>query len=165
MDKDGHIIDYLEGKKDLAHKIIRTVGNSYDKFSEDSLRILRAIRFATILDFSLDEEAYEAIKRTKDLLTDLSYTRKKEELDKIFTSPNFRKGIKLLLDLELDKVLEIPNLYKVLDSDVTSSIGIWSILNVGDKYPFNKNEMDLIENVNEVIKLDNLNPSVLYKYQ
>ena len=164
MDKDGHIIDYLEGKKDLAHKIIRTVGNSYDKFSEDSLRILRAIRFATILDFSLDEEAYEAIKRTKDLLTDLSYTRKKEELDKIFTSPNFRKGIKLLLDLELDKVLEIPNLYKVLDSDVTSSIGIWSILNVGDKYPFNKNEMDLIENVNEVIKLDNLNPSVLYKY-
>lgn len=164
MDKDGHIIDYLEGKKDLAHKIIRTVGNSYDKFSEDSLRILRAIRFATILDFSLDEEAYEAIKRTKDLLTDLSYTRKKEELDKIFTSPNFRKGIKLLLDLELDKVLEIPNLYKVLDSDVTSSIGIWSILNVGDKYPFNKNEMDLIDSVNEVIKLDNLNPSVLYKY-
>ena len=164
MDKDGHIIDYLDGKKDLAHKIIRTVGNSYDKFSEDSLRILRAIRFATIFDFELDEEVCEAIKETKELLVNLSYTRRKEELDKIFTSPNFRKGIKLLIDLGLDKELEIPNLYKVLDSDVTSLIGIWSILNVGDKYPFNKNEMDLIDSVNEVVGLDNLNPSVLYKY-
>ena len=164
MDKKGHVIDHLGGKVDLAHKIIRTVGNSYDKFTEDSLRILRAIRFATILDFDLDEEAYEAIKETKGLLVNLSYARKKEELDKIFTSPNFKKGIQLLLDLGLDEELEIPNLSKVLDSDVTSSIGIWSILNVGDKYPFNRNEMDLIDNVNTVIELDNLNPSVLYKY-
>ena len=164
MDKDGYIVDHLGGRRDLDAKIIKTVGNSFDKLSEDSLRILRAIRFATILDFDLDEEVYEAIKKTKSLLSNLSYSRKKDELDKIFTSPNFRKGIKLLLDLGLDKELEINNLYKVLDSDVTSSIGIWSILNVGDKYPFNKNEMDLIDNVNKVMKLDNLNPSVLYKY-
>lgn len=164
MDKDGYIVDHLGGRRDLDARIIKTVGNSFDKLSEDSLRILRAIRFATILDFDLDEEVYEAIKKTKSLLSNLSYSRKKDELDKIFTSPNFRKGIKLLLDLGLDKELEITNLYKVLDSDVTSSIGIWSILNVGDKYPFNKNEMDLIDNVNKVMKLDNLNPSVLYKY-
>ena len=164
MDKDGYIIDHLGGKKDLDSKIIRAVGDSLEKFREDSLRILRAIRFATILDFNLDEDTFDAIKKTKGLLANLSYNRKKDELDKIFTSPNFRKGIRLLLDLGLDKELEIPNLYKVLDSEVTSSIGIWSILNVGDKYPFNKNEMDLIDNVNKVIELDNLNPSVLYKY-
>ena len=164
MDKDGYIIDHLGGKKDLDSKIIKTVGNSVDKFSEDSLRILRAIRFATILDFNLDEETYDAIKKTKELLSNLSYERKKEELDKIFTSPNFRKGIRLLIDLGLDKELKIPNLYKVLDSDVTSSVGIWSILNVGDIYPFNRNELDLIDNVNRVVELDNLNPSVLYKY-
>ena len=164
MDKNGQIIDHLNAKSDLANKIIRTVGNSLDKFSEDSLRILRAIRFATILDFDLEIEAYEAIKNTKSLLSNLSYERKKEELDKIFVSPNFRKGIKLMIDLGLDKELEMPNLCKVLDSGVTSSIGVWSILNVGDKYPFNKNEMDLIDNVNKVIELDNLNPSVLYKY-
>ena len=164
MDKDGHIVDYLNGKADLDNRIIKTVGNSIGKFTEDSLRILRAIRFATILDFDLDLETSEAIKNTKNLLSNLSYTRKKEELDKIFTSPNFKKGIRLLIDLGLDKELEIPNLYKVLETDVTSSIGIWSILNVGDKYPFNKNEMDLIEGVNTVVELDNLNPSVLYKY-
>lgn len=164
MDKDGYIIDKLGGKKDLESRIIKTVGNSEDKFSEDSLRILRAIRFATILDFDLDEEVKEAIIKTGKLLSNLSYNRKKSELDKIFTSPNFRKGIQLLLDLGLDGILEIPNLYKVLDSDVSSSIGIWSILNVGDKYPFNKNEFDIIDNVNKVVELDNLNPSVLYKY-
>ena len=164
MDKDGYIIDHLGGKEDLNKKIIRTVGNSFDKFEEDSLRILRAIRFATILDFNLDEEVIEAIKKTKGLLSNLSYARKKCELDKMFTSPNFKKGIKLLIDLGLDRELEIPNLYKVLETDVTSSIGIWSILNVGDKYPFNKNELDLIDSVNTVVELDNLNPSVLYKY-
>ena len=164
MDKDGYIIDNLGGRKDLESRIIKTVGNSVDKFTEDSLRILRAIRFATILDFNLDEEVKDAIIKTRDLLSNLSYNRKKEELDKIFTSPNFRKGIQLLLDLGLDKTLDIPNLSKVLDSDVSSSIGIWSILNVGDKYPFNKNEFDIIDNVNKVVELDNLNPSVLYKY-
>lgn len=164
MDKSGHIIDYLGGKKDLDDRIIKTVGNSLDKFNEDSLRILRAIRFATILDFDLDIEVSESIKNTKGLLSNLSYSRKKEELDKIFTSPNFKKGIRLLLDLGLDKELEIPKLSKVLETDVTSSIGIWSILNVEDKYPFNKNEIDLIGSVNKAVELDNLNPSVLYEY-
>ena len=164
MDKDGYIIDHLDGRKDLNKRLIRTVGDSYLKFEEDSLRILRAIRFATILDFDLDKEVVDAILKTKHLLSNLSYSRKKSELDKIFTSPNFKKGIKLMLDLGLDEDLEIPNLSKVLDSSVSSSIGIWSILNVGDKYPFNKNEIDLIDNVNTVVKLDNLNPSVLYKY-
>ena len=110
MDKDGYIIDNLGGRKDLESRIIKTVGNSVDKFTEDSLRILRAIRFATILDFNLDEEVKDAIIKTRDLLSNLSYNRKKEELDKIFTSPNFRKGIQLLLDLGLDKTLDIPNL-------------------------------------------------------
>lgn len=164
MDKDGYIIDHLLGREDLNKRLIKTVGNSYDKFLEDSLRILRAIRFATILDFNLDDDVVDAIKRNKDLLKDLSYTRKKEELDKIFASSNFKKGIKLLLDLGLEEVLEIPNLYKVLDSDVTSSLGVWAILNVCDIYPFNKNEMDLIDSINEVLVLDNLDYGVLYKY-
>ena len=85
-------------------------------------------------------------------------------MDKIFTSPNFKNGIKLLIDLGLDIELEIPNLSKVLETDVTSSIGIWSILNVTDKYPFSKNDSDLISGINEVLELDNLDPVVLYKY-
>ena len=56
IDANGNTIDLLDAKKDLDKKIIRTVGNSASKISEDALRILRAIRFATTLNFSLDEE-------------------------------------------------------------------------------------------------------------
>lgn len=164
MDENGEILDYLGGKEDINKKIIRTVGNANDKFNEDSLRILRAIRFATILDFSLSNDIVEAIKNNKYLLKNLSYYRKKSELDKIFTSPNYKIGIKLLLDLGLDEELEIPNLKSVLDSSTSSLIGIWSILNVTDKYAFNNNELDLINTINEVINLNNLDPVNLYKY-
>lgn len=164
MDQDGNIIDMLEGKKDIDDKIIRTVGDSSAKFEEDTLRILRAIRFATILNFKLSDEVKEGILKTKELLHNLSYYRKKEELDKIFTSPNYKNGIKLLLELGLDKELEITNLSNVLDSNTSSLIGIWSILNVTDKYPFNKNELDLIKNINKAINLDNIDSLNLYKY-
>lgn len=164
MDENGKIIDFLDGKKDLDKKIVRTVGDPYDKFSEDSLRILRAIRFATILGFSLEEETKAAILKTKHLLKDLSYYRKKCELEKIFTSLNYKDGIKLLLELGLDKELEIFNLSKVLETGVISLIGIWSILDVCPKYPFNKNELNLIQAVHQVMELNNFDPMVLYRY-
>ena len=164
MDENGNIIDLLNGKEDINNHIIMTVGNPNDKFSEDSLRILRAVRFATILDFDLNDEVVVAIKQCKYLLKNLSYFRKKEELDKIFTSPNYKRGIKLLLDLGLDEDLDISNLDKVLESGTRSLIGIWSILNVADKYPFNKNELDLIKNINSVLELNNSDPLTLYKY-
>ena len=164
MDKDGRILDYLGGKEDLNNHIIKSIGIASDKFTEDPLRILRAIRFSTILNFNLDEEVISSIKETKYLLKNLSYNRKKEELDKIFTSPNYKNGIKLLLELGLDKELEINNLNKVLNSISTNSIGIWSILNVCDNYPFNKNELELIDNINKVLKLDVFDKKVLYKY-
>ena len=164
MDQDGKILDYLGGQEDINNKVIRTVGSADDKFKEDCLRILRAVRFATILDFSLTDEIIDAINKNKYLLRNLSFSRKKSELEKIFTSPNYKKGIKLLLSLGLDKELEIPNLSKVLLSSTSSLIGIWSILNVTDKYPFNKNELDLISDINKTIKLNNLDPYNLYVY-
>ncbi len=164
MDSKGKIIDMLDGRKDIDNGIVNTVGDATSKFSEDALRILRAVRFATILNFKLSDEVVEGIKKTKELLHNLSYFRKKEELDKIFTSPNYKNGIKLLLELGLDKELEIPNLNKVLDSNTSSLIGIWSILNVTDKYPFNKNELELIKNINLAMNLDNTDPMNLYNY-
>ena len=164
MDEDGKILDYLHGREDLENKIIRCVGDSFAKFNEDSLRILRAIRFATILDFKLDDQLISAIKKTKHLLNNLSFFRKKEELEKIFTSTNYKKGIQLLLDLELDKELGISNLDKVLITDTSNLMGIWSIIDTTKTYPFNRNEIELINKINEVMDLDNLDPVVLYNY-
>ncbi len=164
MDENGNILDYLGGQRDLQDKMIRAVGNAYDRLSEDCLRILRAIRFATIFDFTLDEDIKDNIYKTKHLLSNLSYQRKREELDKIFTSTNCRKGIELLLQFGLDKELEIPNLAKVLDSGAVSLIAIWTILDVEDVYPFPKCELDLIHRVKEVLQYNINDPFTLYQY-
>lgn len=164
MDSDGNILDYLGGRKDIDNRIINTVGDANDKFAEDSLRMLRAIRFATILNFNLSEDVKKAILNKKYLLKKLSYFRKKTELEKIFISPNRNDGVKLLLELGLDEDLELPKLRELNANDTCSLIGIWSFLNVADKYPFNKNELELIKEINCVYKLNNFDPHVLYKY-
>ena len=162
INKDGEIIDFLGGRSEIDSRVVKTVGDAKTRFEEDSLRILRAVRFATLLDFELDKETRDAIIDTRELLKNLSYYRKKEELDKIFGSSNADKGISLLLDLGLDKYLELDNLDKV--TCTSSLIGVWSILNVVDKYPFNSNERELIKNINEAFLLNNLDPMALYKY-
>ena len=162
INKDGEIIDFLGGRSEIDNRIVKTVGDAKTRFEEDSLRILRAVRFATLLDFELDKETREAIIETRELLRNLSYYRKKEELDKIFSSSNADKGIQLLLDLGLDRYLELDNLDKV--TCTSSLIGVWSILNVVDKYPFNSNERELITNINDAFLLNNLDPTALYKH-
>lgn len=163
MDKNGNILDYCEGKKDIENKEINTVGNSNEKFEQDSLRILRAIRFATSLNFKLSSDVKEAIINNKHLLKTLSFSRKKQELDKIFLSPNARYGVDLLLELGLDKELEIYNLDKiVLCNDI---IGIWASLDISDKYKpeFSSNEKTIIKEVKDIVK-SGINNLTLYKY-
>ncbi len=163
IDKTGKILDPLGGKKDIEKKIINTVGDSNYKFSQDSLRILRAIRFATILNFQLSDEVKSAIINNKSLLKNLSYSRKRQELDKIFASANSKYGVDLLLEFGLDKELEIYNLDKInLNNDI---IGIWSSLDVSDKYKqaFSSNEKAIIKDVKEVLKLG-INSYTLYRY-
>ena len=162
MNANGEIIDYLGGEEDLRKRIIKSVGDAKVKFEEDALRILRAVRFATILDFTLDSEVIEAIKATKNFIQDLSYERKKEELDKIFSSSNAYKGVQLLLELGLDKDLELERLKDITPNN--NSIGIWSILNVMDKYPFSNNEKELISSINGAMSHNNLDPMSLYTY-
>ena len=162
MDKYGNVIDMLNGQEDLENREINTVGNSEYKFREDSLRILRAIRFATILDFSLSSDVKQAILKTKQYVKKLSYQRKKEELNKIFSSKHVRYGVRLLLELGLDQELELYNLSKINNFD--DLMGIWAQLDVEDLYPFSRNEKEIISNINKVLILDNLDPRVLYKY-
>ena len=162
MDEEGKIVDLLNGQEDLKNGVIRTVGVSKERFEEDVLRILRAVRFATILDFRLDSEVIDAIKDTRELLRGLSYNRKKEELDKIFGSSNANKGVELLLGLGLDKYLELDNLSKV--KCTSSLIGVWTVLDVLDKYPFSANERELITACKEALNYNNLDPYTLYRF-
>jgi len=103
----GKFVDLIGAKKDLDNKIIKTVGNSDLKISEDILRSLRAIRFATILNFKLSEELKNSIKKYGYLLNNLSDKRKKEELNKILNSNNKNYGLSLIKELGLEIYLNI----------------------------------------------------------
>lgn len=162
IDSSGTLIDLLNGKDDINDRIIRTVGSANMKIYEDSLRILRAVRFATTLNFDLDEDLKEAIIRHRDLLKSLSYYRKKEELDKIFSSTNSAYGIKLIKELGLAEPLELSNLESLIPT--TYLIGIWAQLDVLDKYSFNNTEKESIEAINELMHKDILDYNNLYNY-
>lgn len=161
MDNLGNIIDLYDGIKDIKNKIINSVGDASYKFNQDVLRILRAVRFATQLNFKLSEEVKLAILQNKYLLKNLSYNRKKEELDKIFSSPNVKYGVSLLKELNLLDVLDIPKLKYLTNYD--NILGIWAFIDEG-YYPFTKVEKEQIKNIKEVLELDLNDPYTLYHY-
>lgn len=94
MDINGNIIDPFNGKEDLINRLIRAVGDPDKRFEEDQLRALRAIRFATVLDFYIDPDTFNSIKKVK--LTKVSNERIRDELSKILQSPNRSRGLSLL---------------------------------------------------------------------
>jgi len=162
MNSNGEIIDLLNGKVDIENKLIKTVNNSKYKIKEDSLRILRAIRFATILDFEIDVKTKKSLLKYGYLLEKLSCNRKKDELTKIFSSVNKEKGRKLLLELKLDKYLGLSNLEDIVLCD--DIIGIWSQLDVTNVYPFTKMEKENIMKIKELLNYKDIDEYTLYKY-
>lgn len=93
---DGTLIDMFDGMKDIKNKIIRSVGNPYERFTEDGLRIMRAIRFATKLNFNIEKETFEAICHSTGMLTSIAYERIREEFNGILISDNPFRGVELL---------------------------------------------------------------------
>lgn len=162
IDSKGNTIDFLNAKADIDCRIIRTVGNPKNKIKEDSLRILRAIRFATTLGFELDNDLKHYIKKYGSSLKKLSYFRKQDELNKIFSSPSALIGIKLIADLRLDKYLELSNIHQV--KMTSSSLGIWAQLGSLDKYKFSNHEKETIEAINYLKDNDILDNKNLYKF-
>lgn len=164
MDSDKNIIDLLNATKDLEHKLIRVVGDPHKKLEEDSLRILRCIRFATKLNFKIDNKTKNAIRKKGKYLKNLSYERKKEELDKIFSNKNSKYGITLIKKLGIDKYLDLDKLKKIRIVD--DILGIWAQLDVLDIYPFTKIEEEQIKQINKIIddKEDITDRYIVYKY-
>lgn len=95
---DEQVIDYVQGQEDLERRLIRTVGSPDHRFSEDKLRILRALRLACQLGFEIEEETYHQVQRFAPELTQVSWERIRDELLKILTGPDPSRGLNLLLD-------------------------------------------------------------------
>jgi poly(A) polymerase len=97
----GQLIDPFEGLSDIKNKIIRTPLSPDITFSDDPLRMLRAIRFAAQLDFEIEKETLEAIHRNRERTGILSRERITDELNKILMSPKPSEGFRILEDTGL----------------------------------------------------------------
>ncbi len=161
MDKNGKIIDLLNGIQDIKKKTIKMVGNPKLRLKEDALRILRAVRFAANLNFKIEDSLKEAIKENKEYLKQISYERKKEELTKIFTSDNKKYVCKLLKELELEGPLELKNIENILKTN--DIIGIYATV-LSDNYPRTKTEKKLTTTINTLLQENLKSTRVWYDY-
>jgi len=100
------VIDLLNGIDDINNKIIRTTSNPELIFSEDPLRIMRAIRFASQLGFDIETETFTAIKNSVNWLNNISLERIRDEFSKILISDNVSKGLELLKESGILAFLE-----------------------------------------------------------
>lgn len=110
----GQIIDFYKGQEDIKDKVIRAVGNANVRFNEDALRMMRAIRFSTQLDFAIEYDTMQAIVDNSELIKNISKERIRDEFIKIIESKNPSMGIAMLSKLNLLKYI-IPELEEGID--------------------------------------------------
>lgn len=114
MDRQGNIIDLFAGQRDLELKKIRTVGNGYERFSEDALRMIRAVRFASQLGFLIEEETLKHIITLKENIESVAIERITSEFSKLFAGDFVNKGIYYLQKTKIYEHLPILSKYRKL---------------------------------------------------
>ena len=97
----GSIIDYVGGKEDIERRLIRTIGSAQERFAEDHLRMLRAVRFAANLGYEIDIETLDAIKLNAPAIHRISAERIRDELTKLLTRGGARRGMEILVETGL----------------------------------------------------------------
>ncbi len=108
QDLQGHWVDPYQGRIDLANRVIRCVGSPYIRFQEDALRILRALRLATELEFHIEETTFLAMLATAPLLTKLSGERVGQELWRLAGARNWFLELQFLANPAFWKPLGVP---------------------------------------------------------
>lgn len=112
--KPYDLVDPYNGQQDLANKTIRAVGNPDERFKEDALRLMRAIRIATQLSFTIEKKTWQAIQENAALISHVAYERIKDELFKILASEYPYEGIMLLKNAGLLQYI-LPELLEGVD--------------------------------------------------
>lgn len=162
MNKKGEIIDLINGTEDLRNNKIKMIGDIDTKIKEDPLRILRGIRIAAHMNFALESNLYKSFKENNKEILKLSNTRIKEELDKILLSDNVRKGIKLLEELGITKILGISKYENIVP--IKSLEGMYAQIKIEYELPYTKPEKENIEKIKEILVENNITKETIYKY-
>ena len=147
IDKDDNLIDLLGAKKDLDSKLIRMVGNTEKKLTEDKTRIIRALRFACTLDFDLSPEIVKFFSSKKAyMLNEVPKEYKRKELDKIFESNNVERFFYFINKFNMDKYFNL-NYTKIVKS--YNKYGLWG--QIETDLPFTNKEKNIISNIKYLV--------------
>jgi len=138
--RNGHLTDMFGGLKDIEDKTLRTVGNGHERFHEDALRMLRAVRFSVQLNFSISSETIESILKNSELLRKISAERIRDEFIKIIMSENPSSGIVMLQKFNLLKNI-IPELEEGINCEQSGEhiYDVWNHLLHALQHAANKN--------------------------
>jgi len=131
MDRKGTLIDPFNGQQAIRDKVIVTVGSANDRFQEDALRMMRAIRFVSQLAFSIEEKTLQSLAKLVPLLDKIAIERKRAEFEKLLIGENWNYAFKIIIDIQLTSYL--PGL-------ATQSKTIEKLISV-DAIGLNKKEM------------------------
>ncbi|WP_068617183.1 CCA tRNA nucleotidyltransferase [Paenibacillus tuaregi] len=108
MDLEGNLTDPFQGRRDIELKVIRCVGDADKRFDEDALRMIRAVRFASVFGFRLVPSTWRAIMRSRDKMGYIATERIRTELEKMLAGPDPIRGLELLRRSRLLEQAKIP---------------------------------------------------------
>lgn len=114
MDINGRLIDPFKGQLAISEKRIETVGKAEDRFQEDALRMMRAVRFMSQLSFKIENKTVEALSNLSHLLENIAVERKRAEFEKLLTGSDRRKALRMMIDANM--FLYLPGLREQKDS-------------------------------------------------
>lgn len=135
MDKKGHIFDPFHGQTAIREKVIVTVGSAAERFQEDALRMMRAIRFVSQLGFGIHEDTYQALTELVHLLSKIAVERKQTEFTKLLSGEYRKQALKIML--ETKTYSQLPGLTNqqdrikemlVLNLNRLTTIEMWALL-------------------------------------
>lgn len=135
MDRTGELIDPFHGSEAIKKKIIQTVGKAEERFNEDALRMMRALRFVSQLSFQIDPETFAALKNHGRLLENISVERKTKEFEKLLSGINRQGAIQFMMDSNLYQFLpgfsgreEGLQLFSTYQSHTLTLTEMWGLL-------------------------------------
>lgn len=111
--QSGEIIDFVSGQEDIDARVIKAIGLASDRFQEDALRLMRAVRFATTLEFEIEATTWSAICENSDLLEKISSERIRDEFTRILVSNHPARGLDLLTESGLMRHI-VPDVYDLI---------------------------------------------------
>ncbi|WKN28722.1 CCA tRNA nucleotidyltransferase [Apilactobacillus kunkeei] len=136
MRENGDVTDLFDGLTDLKNHLIRAVGNPNERFHEDALRMMRAVRFASKLDFDIEADTLSAIKANSELLEKIAVERIYTEFVKMMMAKRPKQGILDMVNTDMYKYVpefaghedELEAIAKIDNLSLRDEVSVWSLL-------------------------------------